>query len=307
MSGSKFILGSGIVGMIARMLLGPEWELVPFGRSRFFSYKPSLDDNFIVRDERIDDFIEHLGGKMGYIHKTRYSLGGELFDFNAELCTTWASRIYGVDTPPRIVPYMKSRQANMVYDIRLNRLYEQFQNTFGGEIKEALKKGKLENIDTQEKTYVRDGKKHSYDAMISTIPLHKLYEILGIGHDLELKTVWYYHIKSPDLDFEGSNQLMIVDDFDFYKVTNIAKGRYLFYCMRETPTPGAYFMNFMRRFELLDGTVADKVLPCGDRPDTGFLEKCGIFPVGSIAEHDAVADVGSNIMRLLRIKGQLSE
>ena len=42
------IFGAGVVGLIARHVLVGNWQIVPFGRSRFFSFNPPLDDNFMI-------------------------------------------------------------------------------------------------------------------------------------------------------------------------------------------------------------------------------------------------------------------
>ena len=45
----NYILGSGIVGLTARHILGADWQVVPFYKSRFFSSNPPLDDNFLFK------------------------------------------------------------------------------------------------------------------------------------------------------------------------------------------------------------------------------------------------------------------
>jgi len=47
----NIILGSGIIGLLAKLILGQDWKIIPFYRSRYFSFNPALDDNFIIRDE----------------------------------------------------------------------------------------------------------------------------------------------------------------------------------------------------------------------------------------------------------------
>ena len=58
-------------------------------------------------------------------------------------------------------------------------------------------------------------------------------------------------------------------------------------------------MAFMGNFEILDGTTLENVIPLGAMPKLEILEKYGIFSVGSYAQWDWCADVGSNILRLL--------
>lgn len=305
---NKFILGSGIVGMLAKVMLGREWTIIPFGRSRFFSYRPALDDNFIVRDEKIDDFIEHLGGKISFIYKTAYSLGGQLLQYNSELCNAWLGRIFGPDSPPRAPIYLRDHNIFTVYDIKINRLYEQLQSQYSGELKTEFEKGSVTAIG--DRYIIRNNQKEEFDQIVSTIPLKALYKLMGTsnGKPIDYKQIWYYHVRTKGLDFEGANQTLVVDDYDFFKCANIADSRYMFYCMRDLQLPGTYFMQFMQEFDLIDGTTIEDALPCGDRPDADMkhLEDKGIFCVGSLAEHDYCADCGSNIMRLLKYKGYLN-
>lgn len=304
---NKFILGSGIVGMLAKVMLGREWTIIPFGRSRFFSYRPALDDNFIIRNEKIDDFIEHLGGKISFIYKTAYSLGGQLLKHNDELCNAWLGRIFGPDLPPRAPFYLKKCDVFTIYDIKINRLYEQLQTQYSGELKTEFDKGPITAIG--DRYVIRNNKKEEFDQIVSTIPLNALYKLMGMsnGKPMEYKQVWYYHIRTKSLDFEGANQTLVVDDYDFFKCVNIADGRYMFHCLRDLQLPGTYLMQFMQEFDLIDGTTIEEALPCGDRPDADMkrLEDKGIFCVGSLAENDYIADVGSNIMRLLKNKESL--
>ena len=118
---------------------------------------------------------------------------------------------------------------------------------------------------------------------------------------LQARTVHYLHIETDDLDFEGINQVLVADNmFSFYKVTNVAPGRYLIYCHEEIPNPGIYFMSIIQKFDILDGTSIEGAIPIGTIPKLDAIEQFGIFCTGSSAQWDWCADVGSNILRLLR-------
>ena len=71
------ILGSGLIGMLARDILGDGWTLIPVGRSRFYSFQPALADNYIAIDETINEYMKRFTF-LPLIHKTAFSLGGEL-------------------------------------------------------------------------------------------------------------------------------------------------------------------------------------------------------------------------------------
>lgn len=298
------IFGSGLVGLLARHILGPSYTVVPFYRSRFFSFNPALDDNFIVRDKRLDDFISSINnGSLGkvYIYKRAWSIGGQLVDkYDAELCYSWCVKLFGSTIPTQSLPYWQNQMSMFVYDIRLNQLYERLCNEYASEIKEEHSKGYVTEIGNH--YFVRNGQKIGFDKAISTIPLNILNKLMGLPSDLKAKTIHYLHIETPDLDFEGNNQTLVVDQaFDFYKVTNIAPKRYLLYFQSDISNPGAYLMQFMPSFDIIDGTSINDAIPYGEAPSLLHYENNGIECVGSNAQWDWCMDIGSCIIRLLRI------
>lgn len=296
------ILGSGIVGLLAKEILGDNWTIVPYTRSRFYSFKPALADNFVIRDDRIDDFIQHYGAKPSFIYKTLYSLGGALHTGSQPLTDAWLGKTFGSDVPPHLSAYMRSRDGFFIYDLRINVLYERLQAKYQASLQEQCQKGQPTAIGEHQLTF--GDKTVEFDHLVSTIPLNKLLELTRANHQqLPVAQIWYYHIETTDLSFEGANQVLVVDDaLDFFKVSNIAKDRYLFYFLRNTPIPGPYFMQFMQRFEIIDGTTISDALPKGAKPDLTWLDKMGVHCVGAFAEWDSAADVGSSMMRLLKYK-----
>jgi hypothetical protein len=247
--------------------------------------------------------MDHLGTTPNYMYKMSYSVLGQLETHSQPLCDAWLGKIFGSNVPPQAPPYMKSRTGFFVYNLHINKLYETLQNKYDAEL-EQNSKATVTNIGDH--FYEAGGKRFDFDAAISTIPINKLNELCSANAQLETKQVWYYHIKTPDLDFEGANQVLTVDpEFIFYKVNNVAKNRYIFHCLQDIPVPGPYFMQFMNRFDILDGTTIEDVIPVGPKPNIKHINRLGISCVGAHAEHDWCADVGSNIMTLLRIKSQL--
>lgn len=301
---NKVILGSGVVSLLAKEILGNDWTIIPFSRSRFFSFSPPLDDNYIVHDEKIADFMGHLGAAPAHhMYKVSYSILGQLETYSPPLCNAWLGKIFGPNPPPQAVAYMQSRTGYFVYDLHINKLYEALQNKHKAELEQNAK---IAITKIGDHYYEANGQRFDFDAAINTIPINKLHELCGINTRLDTKQVWYFHIRSKDLDFEGANQVLVVDpEFAFYKVNNVAPKRYIFQCLQDIPIPGPYFMQFMSKFDILDGTTIEDVLPVGPKPSTTHLEKLGITCVGAHAEHDWCADVGSNIMTLLRTKSQV--
>lgn len=298
------ILGSGIIGLLAKKILGPSWDIVPFYASRFFSFNPALDDNFITRDKAIDDFIRDITGKpaIPVLYKRAWSIRGQLLgEFDNSLCNEWLWKIHDGKVPSHAQVYNSTRMSMMVYnDVRTNLLYKELLDRDKQLILAEKDKGQITEIGDH--YFIRNGQTEEFDNIVSTIPLDALCNLMHVkGLDLQAKTIHYLHVATDDLDFEGNNQTLVVDSmFDFFKVTCIAPSRYLFYFQNEVQNPGAYLMKIIRSFDIIDGTSISNAICSGEIPDLSWLEKLGIVCVGSSAQWDSCADVGSCILRLMR-------
>jgi hypothetical protein len=300
------ILGSGIVGLLAKEILGDEWLVVPFSRSRFYSFRPALADNFIIRDERIDDLVAHFGGKISFIYKTAYSLGGSLLQPDDFVINVWLNKVFGSEVPLQALPCIKSRGNHFIYDIKVNQLYHRLQQKHNQNLVDSSRKGAVTEIGDH--YLIWGGQRIDFNHMISTIQLQKLYELTKMRRiQLPTAQVWYYHVETNCLNFEGANQTLVADDtIDFFKASNIAENRYLFYFSRDIPVPGPYFMQFMQQFDLIDGTTIAEAIPKGPKPDLAAFDKLGIECIGAMAEHDYFMDLGSCLVKLLRRKTVLT-
>jgi len=296
------IFGSGIIGLLAKKILGESWTVIPFYRSRFFSFNPALDDNFIIHDKQIEPFITDLYGKSlpVFMYKRGWSVGGQIVpEYDASLCGDWLAKLFGQEIPPQSEVYHRDRMSLFVYDLRVNELYQSLVNEYLESLKVEAAKGEITEIGQH--YFIRDGKREDFDNAVNTIPLDALSSLMNIQVDLPSKTLHYLHIETEDLNFEGFNQLLVADNiFSFYKATNVAKNRFLIYCHEEIQNPGIYFMGFIPKFDIIDGTSLERALPMGPSPKLNNLEQAGIYCVGSYAQHDWCMDVSSCIMRLLR-------
>lgn len=295
----NIILGSGIIGLLARHILGPSWKVVPYYRSRFFSFNPALDDNFIIADDEIDSYINQIKKVQKYPYKIGWSIQGAIIkQYDQGLCEDWLTKIFGSQVPGQSAPYMRSRMNFNVYDIRVNGLYEELIRQYINEIREEGAKGLPTEIGDH--YIVRNGVKEDFDNCISTIPLPALLKASNLGTQLPSRTVHYLHFETKELDFEGCNQLLVTDSlFDFYKVTNVSPNRYLMYCHKDIPNPGAYLMGFLKNFDIIDGTSIEEAIPAGQIPQLNTIEKMGITCIGSNAQWDWCLDVGSCIKRII--------
>jgi hypothetical protein len=300
---NNIILGSGIVGLLAKTLL-PTWKVIPFARSRFFSFNPAIDDNFIIRSESIDDPIADIcGGKPKvYPYRRSFDVSGHLYGkYDKGICNDWLIKVFGSKVPQQIEPYFNKQMDLQIYDLRINQLYADLMERHLPELKAENEKGKITEIGDH--YIVRNGVREEFDNAVSTIPLTALNKLVGITQDLPSKTVHLLHVQTEALDFEGYNQTLVVDPmFSFYKVTNVAPTRYLFFCHEEISQPGPYLMMLLKNqaFDILDGTSVSDYLTLGPIPKLDHLEQKGLYNVGSYAQWDWCMDVGSCVLRLVR-------
>lgn len=303
----NIILGSGVVGVLARHILGPSWKIIPFHRSRFYSFDPALDDNFIIADPVIEPFVKELTKEIvprTYPYRLAWSIGGQILpDYQSDICHDWLYKTFNGRPQGQAAPYLSTHMNLQVYGLRTNELYQRLIHTYMDEIQEEVKNGPITKITPH--AIHRGDLITEYSQIISTIPLDVLCKLLGVTVELPSQTVHYVHLTTDNLNFEGFNQLLVVDKvFDFYKVTNIAPNRYLFYFNRDIPNPGIYLMSVMQKFDILEGTSITGALPLGNSPDLKNLEAIGITCLGSYAQWDWCMDVGSCIKRLLNMIGR---
>jgi len=303
---NNVIFGSGIVGLMAKVLL-PDWKIVPFAKSRFFTFNPALDDNFVICDGEIDGAVKDLTASptiQTFLYQRAFDVGGHIFTkYDDGLCQDWLQKFFGTQQPPQATPYLRDRLNLMVYDLRVNKLYESLLNRFMPEIQREHGLGKVTEIGDH--YFVRNGIREEFDNAISTIPLNVLFGLMKYASVLETKPVHFLHVETPNLDFEGCNQLWVVDrQLAFYKVVNVARNRYLFYCHEEIQRPGQYLMALMRDFEILDGTSVSDYTTVGPAPQLDWLENKGLYCIGSYAQWDWCMDVGSCLLRTIRYAGR---
>lgn len=297
----KVILGSGLVGLLARKILGPSYKIVPFAKSRFYSYNPALQDNFLIANDVYKDTLkEYLNSDRQYPYKLAWSIGGMLHnEFDQGLCSDWLNKVFGKDVPSHTSQVLKTRFEFEVLDVRLNQLYGKLVEEFDSEIKTAVSLGEPVAISNGqirfEKTAI------DYETIVSTIPLDILARLAGIEQPTPAKDIHYLHVQTAKLDFEGRHQTLVADPvFDFYKVTAVAPNRYLFYFHKGQENPGLYLLNIIGEdFDILEGTSVPRAVPAGNIPNLSKFEDIGIYNIGATAQWDWCVDAGSAIIRIL--------
>lgn len=299
----NYILGSGIIGLTARHILGADWQVVPFYKSRFFSSNPPLDDNFLCRHERLDYIIDKLlPSKLvnSIFYKRSWSLNGILStNGDSIVINDWLDKVYGNDVPGQSLPYYLQKDIFQIYNnVRISEIYKALLDLYLPMLKQNSTAGMPTSI---KDGYIYFGEERKpYDNIISTIPADVLYGLTGRNSLLKTKDLHYLHLYTEELDFEGANQIMVADrNIEFFKVSNIAPSRYLFYFLNDILHPGIYMQNFLKKFEIIDGTMVKQALTLGNTIDIGILKKENIHPIGSYAVWDPCLDVASCFLRLL--------
>jgi hypothetical protein len=299
---NKYILGSGLTGLVARHILGDSWKLIPFGRSRFYSTRPVLGNNYIVRSAEMDGVLEGLEFLPSTFQFTRaFSMVGQLvFSEQSFAKKAYISKIFGANPHPAAEALIKTELTT--YKISATELYLSLLAKYLDEIRTSTSThGKVVAMsDHHIKTEKSD---LEFDKIISTIPLDVMLGYFGQKVELPAKNVWYYHIKSPSINLEGAREALVVDNvIDFHKVTNTGPQEYLFHSLNEIVTPIQYFTAFIgNRLQVLNQTSIANALPAGLPPDLKELEAAGVYPVGDHGQWDYFMDISSCVNRIRKI------
>jgi len=293
----KFILGSGLIGHIAKDIY-PEYEFIPFGRSRFYSYFPPLGENYIVANSKIEEYISKFSNILPTTRffKRGFSIAGEITyaDWASDL---YIAKLYGNQ------PIAKKLLAKSVFGIYSGitptTLFMELSRKY---IKDTLsdlnKYGDLNSIDLNNHLIHTSTGTFEYDDIISTIPLDVLLQYTGAKHTLKSRTGYLYMVETSSLDFEGADELLVCDEhFDFYSCTNLDGNEYIFRSFSELNHD--YLGAFMKEFKMVNSTKIDGYIPVEKPPDLSWLIDQNILPVGSLARWDDFYDVSTSILTLL--------
>lgn len=299
---NKYILGSGVTGLLARHILGDSWKIIPFGRSRFYSTRPVLGDNFIVRSDNMDQVLQELEFMPRTYKFTRaFSIAGQLiFSEQSFAKNEYLDKVFGDNTHP--AAHLLTKMEYNVYRASTLEVYLNLLTKYTGEIRKSVSEyGKVIGIsDHHIKTDKAD---LEFDRIVSAIPLDALLLFAGKVADMPARDIWYYHVRTPSINLEGASEALVADKpFDFFKVTHVGPNEYLFHCLRDLVNPEQYLAAFLgSKLELLNQTSVAKALPTGMPPDLKDLEAGGVYPAGDHAQWDAFMDVSSCVNRLRKI------
>ncbi len=295
---AKFIFGSGLIALLARKMLGPTYQLIPFGKSRFYSFNPPTADNFIICNPSIDYCLNDMFGPQSkYSYRRSYSVGGNLIPSNNDILSTYLVKTCDFDPPPHAAIYYKSQDVMDVYGLRCTDLYTKLVEEYKDEIGKSINTYSTVTGLTNDHIEFSNGKIVEYDEVVNTIPMNVLLDLMKVQHSLKANPVHIIHLTSSSIDLEMYNQVFVVDpQIDFYKVTRIDTNRYLFYFLNDHVSHGIYLMGYINGpFDILDGTRIDNYIIKGGIPKWSHPK---IKNIGSYAQWDDCMDVGSCIYRL---------
>jgi len=299
----NFILGSGILGLLAKVALGDQWCIIPFGRSRFYSFNPPIGDNYIIRNEFTADLFSRLGFSQDiqYINGA-YSYNGELIFSNESFAKyEYIDKLFATDPHPLAKTLL--RIDFMAHSISIYELYHRLLERYKSEILENnIKYGDINNI-TDHIISTTTGK-YQYTKIISTLPLPTLNKYSNLSSGLSSRDMWYYHVTTPLLNFENAKFVLVGDKpYDFHKVVNIGPQEYIFHCLKDLVNPIQYLGMFVNnQLKLLNSTFIPQAIPIGMPPNISNLEQMDIYPVGCHGQHDYFMDLASSIKRLYKMK-----
>lgn len=277
------VLGNGLIGLLAAKILG--WHQVPIGQSRFYSLDHPLADDYI---RYADDVAAAVGvGPAPSIHKILFSLGGQLHEYSDALADAYLQKVYG-EVDVRLRELTKS---GFQLNTSCRDVYRSFPRDSGVPIC---------SINQREHViYFVDGRRLAYDEMISTVPLPMLIVWTKGLPSLSEITVRYCHVVTEQLDFEGADEVLVVDDsIPFFKVVKRSAVDYIFWSHESLSS--SILQPYFNDCRVINATTIRGALTKGPLPDLSSFEADGIRCIGSNAQWDERMDVSSCIRRITK-------
>lgn len=300
----KYILGSGVVSFSARHILGSDYKIINAGPSRFYNFNPAPADNFILASDELkplESILSPLIGTRKADYRCAWSNFGKISrGFDGVNCNMWLSKLFGFRIPGHVQYVLQDRFEFKVYENRINNLYAALFDKHKPDILSGMNIDQLVSIEPH-KLIFKD-RVLEFDKLISTIPLNDLYKFIGYEDSLNSVGVSVIRLKTKSLNFEGFNQLWIVDpQIPFYKAQMVKEDEYLIYFNSKVENPGLLLNAYVNDFDLMTGMWIDSALPAGDVPFLKHLDDYGIIPVGASAQWDYCMDFSSCLFRIMKI------
>ena len=298
---NKFVLGSGINGLIARHVLGPSYKIIPFKKSRYYSFNIPTADAEIKRTDETTKLLDDLAiNAIPLYFPVAVSLGGELLFNKKAWIGPVIDKIYG-DNPHPLASHLLCNEGSAF--IAAKFLHDLLLDKYSDEIKR--------NINTvvssiKDHYIVINDKPTQYDSIISTIPLNALMNICGMQADLESSDYYLFLINTNFFNLEGAQRVFIGDkQIPFWKVNMIGDGLYQFFSNESVPFAEELFSRMTKnRYKIIAETSIKEAFPLG-APPAGILsrlEEDGITCIGSNARWDYFYDIATSIRKLFSVQ-----
>jgi hypothetical protein len=311
----NLILGSGLIGSLARTIFGDGWQWVPFKKSRYYSFNIPLADNYVVYDPAVESVMRNLcPSTTPIMYKRPYSFMGQLMYHDLGL-ESYLKKLYGDKVPILAKTLFKS--SFMTYNTTAQRIYNQLERTLeekrDNDIKSLGELVELDLVNKKAKFVRRISDSHGetiireFDKIISTIPLDAFLKLAGRSADfLVAKSECMYHIHTKH-DVENASQILVSDlDILFHKVQVLDKDRFVFHTLEPIPDAYGYFGScFGYNLDIADASRIENSIPIGEPPDMTEYEQYGVYCVGSNAQWDNMMDITSCLKRLLTLSSSV--
>jgi hypothetical protein len=300
----KYILGSGLVALACRKILGDDWNIIPLGPSRFYTDKISWGDNYIVYDNIIADLVKDWPfDKIPMFYKRPFSFGGQLL-YSSTFVDSFLEKS-NIEINPVSRQYFKTdfTAFNFSTSTLWKYLVKHNLNNIKSYYSEHQSVKGIEFI-KDNCIWLKTDTGHTtleYDQLISTIPFNPLADMVGISNRSESVPCYYYVIKDEKIDLEKANQVLVCDSvIPFNKCTRIKNGIYLVEVYKDYyDNPYNIFKTvFSNSFDILDTHFINDAIPVLYEYDKKFFEDKNIVLIGSNAQCDPLMDIGSCLKRI---------
>jgi len=283
-------------------MLGSKYKIIPFKKSRYYSFEVPTADIDIKCTEETKALLEDLNIKsLGLYFPTAISLSGELIFHKEAWIKSVISKIYG-DDPHPLASHLLCADgsaflaAKVLYDVLLDR--------YGDEIKPTT----VAPIDGDSRPAIKDGyivinnKPVAYDSIVSTIPLNALIGLCGLSANLESSNYHLFLVATNHFNLEGAQRVFIGDEqIPFWKVNVIGNRIFQFFANEPVIEAEILFSRMTKeRYQILGETNIKEAFPLG-APPVGILsqlEKDNITCIGSNARWDYFYDIAASIKKL---------
>jgi hypothetical protein len=299
---NNVVLGSGLIGLLARHMLGPSYKLIPFKKSRYYSHDIPVADTSIPYDEH----TAHVLNALRLPNKSKFfpvaiSYSGDL-TFNKRIwAQTITDKAYKYATPHPFATTLFASDID-VHETTAKTLYDVLLDMYIDEIKSNRN---IDVVSINKNTIETNNEDIIFDKLVSTIPLNALLKLCDFEDTLASADYHVFLVATDMFDLEGARRCYIGDGaIPFWKVNVLDREVFQFFSNGFVEGAETTFaMMTQKRFRILGDTVVKEAFPLGEPPTHTYkmLEELNIVPVGSNARWDYFYDVSTCIKTLSKL------